>query len=70
MLHGSWLLLFIILAEFSFEVTMGIADWIAIIMIAIAVFCAVYYMIKKKKDGCIGCPYSEECKKNERNGCK
>lgn len=49
---------------------MGIADWIAIILIAAAVFCAVYYMIKKKKDGCIGCPYSGECKKNERNGCK
>lgn len=51
---------------------MGAADWIAIILIAFAVFCAVSFMIRNRKNGkgCSGCPYSGECsnkcKKEER----
>ncbi|MGN0553795.1 MAG: FeoB-associated Cys-rich membrane protein [Oscillospiraceae bacterium] len=48
---------------------MGVADWIAIALIAFAVFCAVYFMIKNKKcgKGCSGCPYSGECsRKSEK----
>lgn len=55
---------------------MNTADWIAITLIAFAVFCAMFFMIKKKKNGkgCSGCPYSSKCShecsmdKNERSG--
>ncbi|MGN0603612.1 MAG: FeoB-associated Cys-rich membrane protein [Oscillospiraceae bacterium] len=47
---------------------MNIADWIAIALIAFAVFGAVYFMIKNKKcgKGCSGCPYSEECSRKSK----
>lgn len=45
---------------------MGTADWIALGFIGLAVFCAVFYMIKSRKNGkgCSGCPYSESCGKS------
>lgn len=42
---------------------MGIADWITLALIGLAVVCAVIYMIKSRKNGkgCSGCPYSGSC---------
>lgn len=38
---------------------------IIIIIVALIVFLAIFYIIKAKKNGqkCIGCPYSKECSK-------
>ncbi|MGN0600023.1 MAG: FeoB-associated Cys-rich membrane protein [Oscillospiraceae bacterium] len=45
---------------------MGTADWIALALIGLAVFCAVFYMIKSRKSGkgCSDCPYSGSCGKS------
>lgn len=51
---------------------MGLADWIALALIAFAAVCAVIYMIKSRKSGkgCSGCPYSgncgQKCNKNKK----
>ncbi|MGN1433070.1 MAG: FeoB-associated Cys-rich membrane protein [Ruminococcus sp.] len=48
--------------------SLGIQDFIALGVILIAVIAAVYYMKKRKKNGCSGscgdCPYS--CKYNDK----
>ncbi|MGN1306030.1 MAG: FeoB-associated Cys-rich membrane protein [Oscillospiraceae bacterium] len=51
---------------------MGTADWIALTLIGFAVFCAVFYMIKSRKNGkgCSGCPYSGSCGKSSDKICK
>ena len=43
---------------------MDLAEIIAIIIIAIIISLALFYIIKSKKSGskCIGCPYSKSCK--------
>lgn len=37
---------------------------IATLILVIVIACAIYYIIKQKKNGvkCIGCPYAENCK--------
>ena len=48
------------------------ATWIAIAVVAIAVFLAVRYIYKEKKKGsrCIGCPYAGSCNKHQSgNSC-
>ncbi len=45
----------------------------AIIIIALIIVGALFYVIKEKKSGrkCIGCPYSNSCsKKSDKKGCK
>ncbi len=45
----------------------------AIILIALIIVGALFYIIKAKKNGkkCIGCPYSNSCsKKSDKEGCK
>ncbi len=44
---------------------MSIGDWIALSVIAFALICAVVYMVKNRKKGCSGCPYSDTCGKKE-----
>lgn len=49
---------------------MNAADWIALGIIAFAVFCAVIYMVRRKNPcgGCGNCPYSDSCGKKITNG--
>ena len=45
---------------------MGLVDYIAIALIALAVGGAIFYIVRAKKRGqkCIGCPYAKTCNKN------
>ena len=42
---------------------MGVPDIIALSIVALALFGAVFYILRSKKAGkkCIGCPYSGSC---------
>ncbi len=46
-------------------------DLVVILILALVIGLAVFYIVKKKKSGakCIGCPYSESCNKNGTSGC-
>lgn len=50
---------------------MGITDIIAIIVIALLVGGAVFYIARSKKQGkkCIGCPYCDSCSAKQKNSC-
>lgn len=43
---------------------------IASIILIIIIACAIYYIVKQKKEGvkCIGCPYSGNCPSKNSNG--
>ncbi len=46
-------------------------DIIAIVIIVLILFLAIFYIIRTKKKGqkCIGCPYAKECGKNQGSCC-
>jgi len=46
-------------------------DLVVILILALVIGLAVFYIVKKKKSGakCIGCPYSESCGKKGTSGC-
>ena len=50
---------------------MDFGEILAIILIAIIVGLATFYIIRKKKKGkkCIGCPYACECSKKAKENC-
>lgn len=48
-----------------------IVDFVAMLIIALAVAAACVYIRRQKKRGvtCIGCPYAAECAKRKQGGC-
>ncbi len=45
---------------------------IAVVIIALIIGSAIFYVIKAKKSGkkCIGCPYASNCNKNPNSDCR
>lgn len=48
-----------------------IVDFVAMLIIALAIAAACVYIRRQKKRGvtCIGCPHAAECAKRKQGGC-